>query len=128
MIQNPAVLSAAVPQAVFHLERLTGVEVGHIDLKTAFKVIRVNARGPAITYLLFHRVSDEIQPAFVEVVAELVRPGHPDHDGRSVGHDLITLFALTQCLLRSLLSRNVPRHFRGSYDAPGRIPNGRNCD
>src|SRR5690348_11200612 len=116
-IENPAVLSAAVPQPVLHFEGAAGIKVADIDLQAAVKVVGVDVFGPAIARFLLQSAPDEIQPNLVEVEAKLVGARHPDHDGRGLGDHAETLLALPQRLFGSFAFGYVASHRQLNHGA-----------
>src|SRR3954463_3445661 len=107
-----------MPQSVLHLKWTTSIEIADVDLQAAIVVLWMDVRFPAIARLFLESAPDEIQPTLIEVIAKLVRPGHPDHDRRSIGNDAKALLAFPQRLLSVVLCSNVARHFRGSNYTP----------
>src|SRR5947209_3839655 len=98
MIQNPTVLSGVAPQPVLHFKWLASIKRADVDLEATVEIIRVHVLGPAVAAFLFQGTSNELEPALVEVITELVCSGHPDHYGRGFRNHPETLFALAQGL------------------------------
>src|SRR5262245_22776793 len=70
------------PQPVFHSEFTTFDECLVINLQTNSDVLRVNVFRPSVLSALYHerrRPARMIEPAFVEIIADLVRVRDPDH-------------------------------------------------
>src|SRR5215467_10008731 len=93
-VENPSILSVMTSQPVLHFEILATFKSLRVGRDTSPQVVGVDRFRPTIPELLLKRSSAEIQPALVEVRAELVRTRHPDHYGCAVGNQPESLFAL----------------------------------
>src|SRR5579872_60449 len=98
-VKNPAILATVMAHSVLHLEGFACVEAAYINLQTAVEIFGVHIFGPTVPIFLFEGTPDKVQPTFVEVVAKLVRPRHPDHDRRSISDRFIKLLVLSQNLV-----------------------------
>jgi hypothetical protein len=61
-IIDPSIVPAAVAQAILHAERLAGVEMRRVDVKTPIEVIGMHALGPASPKLLLEGSAGKLQP------------------------------------------------------------------
>ena len=95
-ILNPAVFAGMMAQAVVHAELLAPVEGRYVGFQAAFKIVRMDAFGPAIAELLFQAAAGKVEPALVEVVALLVDASRPDQRLSRVGKRAEVLFALDE--------------------------------
>jgi len=102
MIKNPAEFTGMMPQPVVHFKWLTRVKRADIDLQASFEIVWVHVLRPAVPAFVLQRTADKIKPALIEVVAELVRSGHPDHDWHGLGNHLEPLLALPKISLELL--------------------------
>src|SRR6185295_4085312 len=65
---------------------------------------------PAAPQFGLQRSAPEVQPRRVHVRAQIVRTRHPDHHGRSIGHQTKTLFTLAYLLLHLFLLSDINSH------------------
>src|ERR1700688_2927750 len=93
-LYDPAIFSIRSPEAIFHPERLSGVECRQEDIEASLQIVWIYAFRPSTADFLLHRSASEFKPRFVEIIAEGIRSGHPNQNRRSVGHDLEPGFAL----------------------------------
>ena len=78
-VEDPPIFSVVPAEPVVFLERFPAVEGLSVGLQAVLDVFRVNAFRPAVSQLRFQRPSGEIEPGLVDVVAQLIGSGHPDH-------------------------------------------------
>src|SRR5581483_3714453 len=93
--------SVPVTQPIVHFENVSRIERSRVGLEAMLEILRMDAFGPAVAELRFQGTTGELEPSFVEKIAELVRTGHPDHHGRSVGGEAKAVFAFAQRLSRT---------------------------
>src|SRR6185312_8816911 len=107
VIKDPPVLTAVMSQPIFHFEWLAGVKGRDVNLQAAVKVLWVHILGPAVAHFLLHCAPNKVQPAFIEVVAQLVYTREPDHHRSGVSNSPELLFAFAQSLLSLFALRDV---------------------
>jgi hypothetical protein len=95
-VENPAILPVVALQPVFHPEFLSSIERCSVSVKACLKIFGVNTLRPAVAQLFLHGAPAEFQPRLVEVCAEFVGTGYPDHRRCSVSDELKTLLAFLQ--------------------------------
>src|SRR5215472_11029722 len=89
---------------------------------TAVQVRRMHTASPPIATFLFDGAASEGQPGCVEKGAKLVRPGHPNHHWRSVGHIPETLFAFPQGLVGVFTLADIHVYAQHANSLPLGIP------
>src|SRR6516225_4524842 len=109
-VKNPAILSVVMTQPILHFELLSAIKRLRIDVETSLQIIWVDTFRPAVSKLLLHRSSGEIQPTPVEVGTKFVRTRHPHKHGRSIRDQPETLFALPYCFFSAVTFGDVPNH------------------
>src|SRR5947209_20603224 len=93
-VQEPPVFPVRPPKPVFHFELPARIERSSIRGQTMIKIFGVNAGGPPVPKLFWHRPPGKCEPLLVQEGNERVRTRYPDHDRRRVGHDAKPLLAL----------------------------------
>src|SRR5215831_20874073 len=93
LIRNPAIFAVISSEPVLHDKRFARVVCCVVRVE-ALQIVWMHTLSPAMSDLLLQGSASKLQPRFVEESAEFIRPGHPDHHGRSIGHVTKSRFAL----------------------------------
>src|SRR6476620_3674274 len=72
-VEHPAILAVLSAQAILHSERLPFVESILVNRQAVSEVLGMHCFYPTFAAFLFHCSSSEIEPAFVEESAALIR-------------------------------------------------------
>ena len=80
-------------QAIFHFERLPGIESGLVGSEAVSPVFRAHTFHPLIADLLLQSPAPEVQPNLADKDAKLVDIRYPDQHRSRVGHVAESLFA-----------------------------------
>src|SRR5215470_11096963 len=78
----------------------------------------MNALDPTISQLCFERASGKFKPTLVEVCAQLVDAGHPDHHRRCICKKAEAFFSLAPGRFSLLQCFFDPSAFRDVVDHP----------
>src|SRR4029077_8966986 len=84
-IEHPAVHTIAPPQPTLHLEWFANVKSPRVDVQAILQVFRMPGLRPAVAQFSFKWPPGELEPGFIEVVAQLVGTGHPNQHWGCVG-------------------------------------------
>src|SRR5215469_15663943 len=101
-VENPSVFSVVSANPILHLEGPAPIKSFHVSGQAGFRILRVNTFCPAASQFCFKRAAGELQPGLIDVIAQLVGAGHPDHHWSRVGNQAKALFALPHGILGTL--------------------------
>src|SRR4051812_30357883 len=109
-IEEPPVISVVPAETILHLESLAAIEGSLIDIEARLEILRVHHLCPAVANLRIYGATCEIQPGLIEVRAQFVSPGHPDHHRRGVCDQAEPFFTFAQLVLCLLAVRDIDNH------------------
>src|SRR5690349_966612 len=85
-IIDVAILTVMTTQTVLHREWLSCIKRADVCRQTSVEIVPMHALAPAVAELFSYLSPGKVQPPSIEIGAELIRPRHPHHHRRGIGH------------------------------------------